>query len=161
MESKTRRLAVVAVLAQAVVAALPAFADAAVAKGSGVEVTAQVAAVPGPSAAPAGAVRVVLRLSGITDMRGAGLRYTVSGPGHLLNQDATPLPPGAPSIREVRVGLDAPSGPVYLNVFTSQRGRTGVVSVPLREAPFAAQPQAKARPGADGRLLLVLPAQLR
>lgn len=139
----------------------PVAATPVLTKGSGVEVDAQVSPPTGVSAS----TRVVLRLRGVTDGRGASLRYTVAGPARIVRADSAPLRPGAESVREVSVALDAPTAPAYLNVLTTQAGRTGVVSVPLRAATAAPQAQSKAGSGSapdpGARPLVVLPAQLR
>lgn len=133
-----------------------------VSKGSGVEVDAQVH----HPAGDAGSARVVLRLRGVHDPRGASLRYTVAGPARIVREDRIPLPPGTESVREISVALEAsPPAPAYLNVFTTQAGRGGVVSIPLRPATAGAQPQSKAGGGPESTpgpgSLVVLPAQLR
>lgn len=93
---------------------------AAAALGSGVEVTADVTPQTGPTAG----ARVVLRLTGVTDAAGATISYTLDGAGRIVQQDASPLRPGAPASREVLVAFD-PAQRIYLNVFTRQAGRGG------------------------------------
>lgn len=162
------QLAVAALAVGALGAAAPSWAaDAPVAllppgpapappiKGSGVKLAHEVLPARGPEGA-----RVTLRLSGVTDRAGATVRYTLQGPGRIVSQDATPLPPGQESVRQVTVAFD-PKQRVYLNVFTRQGTRAGVVAVPLGAAPPPAAPLGKARKGVEGPPLVVLPAQTR
>lgn len=130
-------------------------APAAPIKGSGVNLIHEVV----PARTPEGA-RVILRLSGVTDRAGATVRYTLQGAGRIVSQDAAPLPSGQESVREVRVAFD-PTQRVYLNVFTRQGDRAGVVAVPLGATPARVPPSGEARKGAAAQPMVVLPAQTR
>lgn len=137
------------------VQALPARA-AASAAASGVEVSAALEALD------ARTLRVTLRLTGVRAPQGASISYSLSGPGQILSQDSTDLPPGASALRELRVRIE-PGQASYLNVFTRQRGRAGVVAIPLEAEPQQMKPGAGRSPGgaAQGPGLAVLPGRLR
>lgn len=124
-------------------------------KGSGVKLAHEVL----PASRPDGA-RVTLRLSGVTDRAGATVRYTLQGPGRIVSQDATPLPPGQESVRQVTVAFDLTQR-VYLNVFTRQGDRAGVVAIPLGAAPPVGSPSGTPGKGAAATPMVVLPAQTR
>lgn len=151
-----RPLAMGIFLAAAAVSWPAGAAEPVVSRGSGVEVDARVT----PDAATQ--ARVALRLRGVVDARGGTVRYSVTGPARILRQDAAPLPAGREAMREVLLQVD-PAQRAYLHVFTTQAGRTGVVSVPLGAAPTSLPPPSKAmgsdRPG--GEPLVVLPARMR
>lgn len=112
--------------------------------------------------AGADTVLVTLRLSGASDPAGATFRYTATGGARLLQADSTPLAAGAAGTREVRVRIDA-SGAPHLNVFTTQAGRTAVLSIPLVDDParLKAAPAGSAGRGPAGERLIVVPGVLR
>lgn len=133
----------------------PGPAAAAPIKGSGVKLAYDVA----PTAGAQGA-RVTLRLSGVSDPAGATVHYTIQGPGRILAQDAKALAPGQEAVRQVTVAFD-PSQRVYLNVFTRQGDRAGVVAVPLGAVPPGVAPSGKLSVNPGARPLILLPAETR
>lgn len=109
-------------------------------------------------------LRVNLRFNGVRAASGAAIQYSTSGSARLLQADAAPLPPGAGVVtRQVTVRVDSDGEPPYLNVFTTQGTRKGVLSIALATDPARQKSTAPGRPasGPAGDRLLVLPGQLR
>jgi hypothetical protein len=92
--------------------------------------------------ATADAVRITLRVEGITDPAGASLRL-VAEEGLALPSDAASirtLPAGQPSTLTLEATRQGAATP-YLNVFVTQRGMTDVVSIRASvEAPTTQAP---------------------
>lgn len=124
--------------------------------GSGIRVSAQV------TEEQPGTVTVSLQLTGVRAAGGATLAYSLSGPGQILELDASPLAAGREAVRQVKVRL-APGEAHYLNVFTTQSGRGGVVSIALDSTPVRSKAATTRQPDHDaqGHPLTVLPGQLR
>ena len=106
--------------------------------------------------------RVEVAFSGVKDAAGGSVRFTVDA-GLRLQGDAgatTNLPAGETVTLTVSVVPQA-QGLAYLNVFTSQRGRTSSTSIPIQTGagPARKAGAAQLREAADGEKLLLVPVK--
>ncbi|CAN7180878.1 hypothetical protein LJR084_000426 [Variovorax sp. LjRoot84] len=96
--------------------------------GSGVSVQYRVDGTPQAGSA----VSVVLSFDGITDPAGASVRLTAEGGLSLVGAGGTQaLPAGQATTLTVQV-VPGAEGVGYLHVFTTQRGATSAISVPVQ-----------------------------
>jgi len=125
--------------------------------GSGVNVAYRIeGAAPQPNV-PA---RITVELSGVTALDGAAVSFSAEAPAWLQNARALSVKPNQTSTASLE--LTAPSdGTYYVNVLTTQAGRSSIVQIPVKVGSGAAKLEKHGReqttPG--GERVISLPAK--
>ena len=125
--------------------------------GSGVNVAYRIeGAAPQPNV-PA---RITVQLSGVTALEGAAVSFSAEAPAWLQSAAALSVKPNQTSTASLQ--LTAPSdGTYYVNVLTTQAGRSSIVQIPVKVGSGAAKLEKHGReqttPG--GERVISLPAK--
>ena len=127
--------------------------------GSGVQVRYRILDTP----APGQPARVEIVLANITDPTGGTVRFTTDPALRLAAGGVqTSLPAGETTTLTITV-VPQEEGLAYLNVFTTQRGRTSSTSIPVQTGtgtPASKKPGAgKLKDTPDGDKILVMPVK--